>query len=548
MQFTVRKFPVRLFLSAFSGLLLSLAWLGFPGWSLFIAFLPLLLLDDFYVQNQGEYTSVSFFGWAFLSFLIWNGLTTWWILHATPAGALFAVLANSLLMSLVFWAAHLVRRKTRNVSGYLAYAAFWISFEFIHFHWDIEWPWLTLGNGFANDVRLVQWYEITGTTGGSLWVWLINLFIYRMLKHVADRKLRGRLIPFASIALVLVLFPVAWSLFRYHSWSETGSTRKVLIVQPNIDPYSESHEQGAVNDKLLKFINIAEENLTPDVDYVAGPETVFEENWNEARLFDYPAFSRLQLLTGGGGNRCLIIGASTFRIYDEPGDASSTARHSRDGTVYDVYNSALFIDPSGGYQVYHKSILVPGVEKMPYRKYLRFLDRLMINLGGTSGSLGVQEEPTNFESPRGDLIAPAICYESVFGEYIATFIRKGAGLIFVITNDGWWKNTPGYKQHFSFSRLRAIETRRTVVRCANTGISGFVNPRGEVIRQSRWWEESALTGEVTISHHITFYVRYGDWMARTALLVSILLLLNMLVLSIAGNKKVRTNSSCVKPR
>jgi apolipoprotein N-acyltransferase len=531
MQFTIRKFPVRLLLAAFSGVLLSLAWLGFPGWSLFVAFLPLLLLDDFFVRNQRQYKSVSFFGWAFLSFLIWNGLTTWWILHATPAGALFAVLVNSLLMSLVFWTAHWVRRKSLKNTGYLAYIAFWISFEFLHFHWDIEWPWLTLGNGFANDVKLVQWYEITGTTGGSLWVWLINLFIYHVLKQVAESKLRRKLIPCTLMAAGLILLPVAWSLFRYHTWNETGSKRKVLIVQPNIDPYTESHEEGAVNDKLLKFIHVAEKNLTADVDYITGPETVFEENWNEARLYDYPAFRQLQLLTGREGNPCLIIGASTYRIYDEPGDASSTARHSRDGTLYDVYNSALFLDPSQGYQVYHKSILVPGVEKMPYRKYLRFLDRLMINLGGTSGSLGVQKEPANFVAPRGDLIAPAICYESVFGEYIAAFIRKGAGLIFIITNDGWWKNTPGYRQHFSFSRLRAIETRRWVVRCANTGISGFINPRGDVVQKSKWWEESALTGEVYLSLELSGYVRFGDFLARTAIFASVLLLLNAAVLS-----------------
>ena len=153
----------RIILSILSGVMLSLPWLGFPGWILFAAFMPLLGLDDYINRHKSEFKGVTFWGYSFLTFLIWNGMTTWWIVHATVAGMIMAVFLNSFFMSLVFWMAHTIRRHSKASQGSLAFVVFWISFELIHFHWDIEWPWLTLGNGFANNIRMIQWYEFTGT-------------------------------------------------------------------------------------------------------------------------------------------------------------------------------------------------------------------------------------------------------------------------------------------------------------------------------------------------------------------------------------------------
>ena len=126
-------------------------------------------------------------------------------------------------------------------------------------------------------------------------------------------------------------------------------------------------------------------------------------------------------------------------------------------------------------------------------------------------------------------MAPVICYESIFGEYVTGYVQKGAELIFIITNDGWWKNTPGYKQHMSFARLRAIETRRSIARSANTGISCFINQRGDVSQPTGWWVDAAIKGTINANDEITFYVKYGDYIARISLFVSALLLLNLVV-------------------
>ncbi len=520
---------IKILLSVSSGVMLSLAWLGFPGWMLFAAFLPLLALEDHYRLRGGKHAFLSLGGYVFLTFLVWNGLTTWWIMHATPVGAFLAIVANTFLMSFFFMTTHWVRRRSSSSLGYPAMVALWITFEFCHFHWDIEWPWLMLGNGFANDIKLIQWYSVTGTLGGSVWIWLVNIWLFLLVKKLAGEGWSSKLWQSLAGLAVLVLIPMLISIIQYVKYEETSDPRRVLIVQPNIDPYSETHDVGAMNNKLNKFIELAKAHLPEGTDYIVGPETVFEQDWNEARLGEYPAVKALKELTAGDQSRSLVIGASTFAFYP-PGDQapSATARRTRDGVYYDVYNTAIFMDNSGVLQTYHKSILVAGVEKMPFRKSLKFLDEMVINLGGTNGSLGVQAEPVNFVSARGDKIAPAICYESVFGGYLSEFVRKGAGAIFIITNDGWWKNTPGYRQHFSFARLRAIEMRRSVVRSANTGISGIINQRGDIVAQSGWWVESAISGEFNINHQQTIYARYGDYLGRMAAFGSVLILLGLI--------------------
>ena len=117
-------------------------------------------------------------------------------------------------------------------------------------------------------------------------------------------------------------------------------------------------------------------------------------------------------------------------------------------------------------------------------------------------------------------IAPAICYESIYGEFMGRYVDKGASLICIITNDGWWGNTPGYKQHMSYARLRAVETRRWVARSANTGISCFIDPMGTVRDYRPWDKADALKLAIPAETVKTFYVRHGDLLSRVALIIS----------------------------
>jgi apolipoprotein N-acyltransferase len=110
-------------------------------------------------------------------------------------------------------------------------------------------------------------------------------------------------------------------------------------------------------------------------------------------------------------------------------------------------------------------------------------------------------------------IAPIICYESIYGDFVRRQVQQGAQVLCILTNDGWWGDTPGYKQHFSFARLRAIETRRWVLRSANTGSSGSIDPSGKVIKKTPYWVKSAFTQQVQLRSGQTFYTKYGDWLA-----------------------------------
>jgi apolipoprotein N-acyltransferase len=180
---------------------------------------------------------------------------------------------------------------------------------------------------------------------------------------------------------------------------------------------------------------------------------------------------------------------------------------------YDVYNTALEFAPQGEFDVRHKIKLVVGAEKVPYPRLMSLISGLIVELGGSSGQLGVDPAPKNFGSEQLP-IGVAICYESVYGEFYSEFVRQGAKVMSVITNDGWWGKTNGHRQHFSYSRLRAIETRRSVVRSANTGISGFISPRGQVISSLGWDERGVLTAEVPVESRLTLYTRLGDYVAR----------------------------------
>ena len=125
----------------------------------------------------------------------------------------------------------------------------------------------------------------------------------------------------------------------------------------------------------------------------------------------------------------------------------------------------------------------------------------------------------------GIAVIPAICYESVFGEHVAAHVRNGGNLIAVITNDGWWGDSPGYHQHLTFSSLRAIEMRREVVRSANTGTSCTIDRRGVVHHATTWWVPTAFKATVHLNNEVTFYARYGDGIGRVALMFSALLLI-----------------------
>lgn len=280
------------------------------------------------------------------------------------------------------------------------------------------------------------------------------------------------------------------------------------------------------------LLEIADSLVTRETDYIVGPETFINNGIWVATIDQHPEVVKLKDFLKHYPEAKLVIGASTWKLYEEPGEFTSTSRPFRGGPKrYDYFNSAFQLDASGEIPIYHKSMLVTGVEKMPHKELLSFLENLVVELGGTMRGNGSQEFREAFASPQdGTRVAPVICWESVFGEYVTDYVSEaGANFLFIITNDGWWKNTPGHKQHNSFARLRAIETRRSVARSANTGISSLIDQRGRELARIGWWERSGLRGTLNKNDKLTFYVKHGDYLGRIAVLLTVILLLYSIV-------------------
>ncbi|MFA5783215.1 MAG: apolipoprotein N-acyltransferase [Bacteroidales bacterium] len=529
------------FLSILSGLLLTFGWPanGFPL-LLFFAFAPLLFIEDYIYNNKDRFNSFSFFGYSFIAMTVWNLLTTYWIYFSTAFGAAAAVLLNALFMSIALSLFHYARTVIKHNSAYITFIIFWISFEYLHLNWDLSWSWMNLGNGFANYASWIQWYEYTGTFGGTLWVLLVNYMIFRAIKMYLNKEKTFKYRSlYAAACGDLILVPVIISVIIYYTYEEKGKPANVVVVQPNIDPYNEKFGGMSSEQQLAKLLKLARLKTDKNTNLLIAPETAIPEGVWENELEESRSIDSLKLFVRKFPELNILIGMSSYKMFEKGKVVSATARqYPNDDNWYDAYNAAILLDTSKNIRIYHKSKLVPGVEKMPFPKLLKPLEKFALDLGGTKGSLGVQDERNVlYSSDRVIKVAPVICYESIYGEYVTEYVKNGANIICVITNDGWWEDTPGYKQHFEYARLRAIETRRDVAQSANTGISGFINQRGDVLQKTSWWQGDVITQTLLLNEEKTFYVRYGDYIGRTAFYMGAVIFLYTFFLSVSRKFK-----------
>jgi apolipoprotein N-acyltransferase len=514
-------------------LILSFPYTGSFTPFAFIGFVPLLLLrQQFLVAGKKPWKLAL---WTYISFLLWNIGTTWWVANASISGGIFAFTVNALLMTLVFGTWSFIDRKINTRYSFLLLIPIWILFEFGHHRWDLSWPWLTLGNYFSLRTGWVQWYEWTGTLGGSAWILLVNLLVFRLYNVYRDVAKRNQNI-FAIIGVLLLPIVVSQILIHFATLSDIVKKPTYLnavVLQPNIDPYTEKFAASASNEAFTdSLINLANRHVTSETNLVMAPETALPLSFQEDKLAAFSFGRTLQDQVGKWTQANLLIGASTVQIFNHKQSVASTPIPNTN-EWYESYNASLLLTKNEAPQYAHKSKLVPGVELVPFSAYLPFLSALAIENGGTSGTLGVEKEPKTLHIPIPTYgsgksftgtkhnevfsLAPIICYESIYGDFVRKQVQKGAQVLCILTNDGWWGNTPGYKQHFSFARLRAIETRRWVLRSANTGTSGSIDPRGKIIKKTAYWTKTSFAQTVTLQSFKTFYTKYGDWPAGLSL-------------------------------
>ena len=471
------------------------------------------------------------------AFVIWNAITTFWVCNATVGGGLFAIFANAFQMSLVFGIFRTSKKKFKGALPYIFLAAAWIAWERFYFDAEISWPWLVLGNSFARSIWAIQWYEFTGALGGSLWIWACNLGVFGMLVALSDGSwwrfnAKARFASLAALALVFIVPPICSTIIggKYEDAMTAGENLEVLIVQPNIDPYNkfqamtQDQQNALLQSLMVKELRYRKNDTSQTPLLIVAPETFT----GDIICGDYPrsrTWRRFTSLLKDYPGVSMLFGASSYDYISKEEAPSHTARFIREGLWLESHNSALMIDGTAETEIYHKSKLVVAVEHTPYPAVFCKIDDM---LGGVMGRCVGQDEISLLHVKDTDgtniPIGCAVCYESVYGEYYTDYIRKGARAMTIITNDAWWGNTPGYRQHLSYASLRAIETRRAIARCANTGISAIISPSGKILKPTPWWEQASIKSSIPLRDDHTFFVTHGDIAGRICSFVFVLLL------------------------
>lgn len=519
-----------IFLAAISALLFSMSWptYGIPFF-VFFAFVPLLLME----QEISKFSTIKRKGWAvfgltYFTFIIWNVVTTGWLYYAkNPDGsnALFAVvfpvLINSLLMSLVYQLYYWYKKVRGTYFGLVFFVALWLGFEKFHLAWEFTWPWLNLGNAFSEYPKIIQWYDTIGATGGSLWILLINVFTFYTIRIWEAGRIRKDLIKNIAILSVIIILPILISLYKYNSFKERPiGNVNIALLQPELDPYNEKYSKDSLQ-ILGELIGLAEKNSKTKIDFYIAPETAFpgRGSLSETGFNRSVSINIAKEFLAKHSKSILLTGASTHKYLFNETETENYSVKIQDGVWVNSYNSALQIIPNQNVDVYHKGKLVPGVEIFPYIRYLKpILGDAMLDFGGATSSLGIDKTrkvfTNNFNKAK---VAPIICYESIYGEFVADYVKNGANLLAIMTNDSWWEDSEGHKQLLSYARLRAIETRREIVRAANSGISAHINARGDILEDTIYGDQTALVVKANLLEVKSIYDKIGDLISRIAI-------------------------------
>ena len=525
------------FLSILSGLLLGISWPTF-GITFFIFFsiVPLLILLKNIGLKKSKFNWLKVLSLSFLTFVIWNLITTWWIVNSSFFGFIFAILVNSFLYSLLVLIYFETKKFLPKFGSFILFVSLWISFEKFHTIWDFSWPWLNLGNVFSEKISWIQWYEYTGSFGGTLWVLVINIFIYLLI----DSKYKSRKIIVIKVLRIFILFisPVIFSFFISMNQKKKEKSRNFILIQPNIDPYKEKYNLTNM-DNLRLIEKMTTGNLGESTHYLITPETFFsEENGEDIDQISTSILTdSINKFIDKNESMNILSGIQLYKfIYNKDSINNNSIKLNKSVWV-NFYNSAILYNSKKDYQIYHKSKFVPGVEILPYKSFFKpLIGNFMLNLGGTVHGRTPQKNRSLFVSSIGDKFASIICYESIYGSFVRKFSLNGAEFFTIISNDAWWGETEGHRQLLSYSKLRAIENRKSIARVANTGISGFIDSNGNIYSKMEYNTKGILKNNLQLNNNITFYVKYGDYISRISNLM--LLILLTIVLSKVVKKNI----------
>ncbi len=429
-------------------------------------------------------------------------------------------------------------RNTPNNSVLIFFPVIFTAYEFFMSLTEVSFPWLTTGNAFTINLEKIQFADITGVFGISLWSLSLSALFYYMFrllryppgntKNIFSKK------PLTAAILIIILF-TAPNFYTYFSNSrneytknENTDTVKIAIIQPNINPWVKwgTKSSDLVQTYVESIKNIAVKDSS--VKMMVFPETAV------TFYLLHPSFrDKLQPLKDAVESTGIpvLIGFPDLEVYSDSSRIRPDSKQLSDGNYYDVFNSAVLLVkgiPEHKYQKYAKNKLVTGSERMPYQEKLKFLKNLISwGVGISSYQTGLDTTIFNYGNLKFNV---AICYESIYPDFFSRFVNKGAEFCVIITNDGWWGKLPGTHQHNQFAVLRALENRRWIVRCANTGISCVIDPYGHIYEQTGINEKAEIITSIGLRSNKTFYTLHGDYIGRISVYITIIILLSGIVI------------------
>ncbi len=510
-------FNERFLLAFVSGVLLSLS---FPplktGFFATVGFVPLLFLID-RLENYKQ-----LFRYSYIAFFFFNLFTLYWVggwsKEADPflmVGCVLLILVHPILFFLPMWFYMFIKKNYGGKLHLFIFPFAFTLFEYFRSTTELAFPWLTIGNTQTYFLEKIQFIEFTGIYGLSFLILTVNVIFYLALKEIFREKnfLSKSALRYFIVGVLIYIVPDVYGVYVLKSSDEDSfKEMKVGLIQPDINPWLKW--EGTLAEQLELYMGMTKDLIhrEPDVELVVYPETAityyfllspyrYHFNWFKSQIDSL--------------NVAILTGFPDARFYDDPSQAPPSSHIIKDtGQRYDAYNAmGLFLPGSDKIQKYAKMILVPFGERLPYADVFHFLiEPLQWGVGISNWAKG--KDTTVFEMKRrnGEIVkfSGGVCYESIYPSLIREFVKRGAQFLVVITNDSWYGNTSGPYQHFQYSILRAVENRRSIVRCANGGISGFIDPYGRVQRKTRFHEKTQIADVIRLNDEKTFYTKYGD--------------------------------------
>lgn len=473
------------------------------------------------------------FRYTYTIFLVWNLLCCYWLtftalgarsmteVFVNATAGILAIALNPALMSIPFQFFSRMRWILPPTMAALSFIVFWITFEYLHLNWDLSWSWLNLGHALTPWPSWIQYVEFTGVLGVTLHILLANFFVYHFYRRVTHKKKLAGIV--GGVALLWLCLPFLLNLLILNpdrKVFESEGTLAVRVVQPNIDPFLKRN-YFTPEEQIKHLVELSESRPLDSIDLVVYPETAIPRPVRESSISGNRLMRPIWALVDSQDVE-VLTGIESFRSYPDE-EIPSTARQTARGEWIDNFNAATLLRKDRTLDIYHKGKLVPMVESIPFREILAELDAIGLDLFSGMNTYAPQEEVIVLNTLDSIPIGVMICYDSEFGSLVRESSSKGAKLLTIVTNDGWWGNTSGYIQHAYFASLRAIENRRAIARSANTGRSLFADVYGNLYQETGFWEEAVIDRELNLYGGETFYVKHGDYLGRIALWMTLII-------------------------